>query len=309
MAQSERRLGWIACVSTLAAASLLAGSQAAQARPPHKKALADFLGPYLNAKLNDCRTCHVPDQGTQDPFGSTEKPHNPFGARLKAVRRELSKAGKSTSIAARIEAIAEEDSDGDGVPNLLELITGHNPGDPNDKPTDAEITAGRKKLAEFLKSKSSYHWTPFETLRRPEVPVIKDMAWVHNPIDAFIAHEHEERGLRPRPEAAKHVLLRRVYLDLTGLPPTAEDLHAFLNESSTDAFEKVVDRLLDSPRYGERWGRHLMDVWRYSDWAGWTDGGQIRDSQPHIWRWRDWIIESLNEDKGYDRMVQEMLAA
>ena len=71
----------------------------------------------------------------------------------------------------------------------------------------------------------------------------------------------------------------------------------------------VVDRLLASPRYGERWGRHWMDVWRYSDWAGWEGGGQIRDSQPHIWQWRDWIIESLNEDKGYDRMLKEMLAA
>src|SRR5262249_21857629 len=187
MAQSERRLGWIACVSTLAAASLLAGSQAAQARPPHKKALADFLGPYLNAKLNDCRTCHVPDQGTQDPFGSTEKPHNPFGARLKAVKRELSNAGKSTSIAARLETIAEEDSDGDGVPNLLELLTGHNPGDPSDKPSDAEITAGRKLLAEFLKSRTDYPWTPFDAVKCPPVPTVNNPSWVRNPIDAFIA--------------------------------------------------------------------------------------------------------------------------
>ena len=76
---------------------------------------------------------------------------------------------------------------------------------------------------------------------------------------------------------------------------------------SPDAYEKVVDRLLASPRYGERWGRHWMDVWRYSDWAGW--GKQVRDSQPHIWHWRDWIVESLNGDKPYDRMVVEMLAA
>ena len=103
--------------------------------------------------------------------------------------------------------------------------------------------------------------------------------------------------------------MRRVYFDLIGLPPTPEELHAFLNDDSPNAYENVVDRLLASPRYGERWGRHWMDVWRYSDWAGWEGGGQIRDSQPHIWRWRDWIIESLNEDKGYDRMLKEMLAA
>jgi hypothetical protein len=287
----------------------LVGLGSAGARPPYKKALADYFGPYLAAKLNDCRSCHVPDDGKHDPFAGDDKPHNPFGARLKAIKRELSKAGKSTSITARLEAIAEEDSDGDGVPNLLEIITGHFPGDPNDKPTDTEITAGRKVMAEFLKSKTGYPWTPFETVRRPTIPAVKNAGWIRNPIDAFIANAHEERGLNPRPEAAKAVLLRRVFFDLTGLPPTPDELHAFLADASANAYEKVVDRLLDSPRYGERWGRHWMDVWRYSDWAGWTDGGQIRDSQPHIWRWRDWIIESLNADKGYDRMVLEMFAA
>src|SRR5205823_7237697 len=115
--------------------------------------------------------------------------------------------------------------------------------------------------------------------------------------------------LQPRPEAPKAILLRRVYLDLIGLSPTPEELRAFENDRSPNAYEKVVDRLLASPRYGERWGRHWMDVWRYSDWAGWTDGNQIRDSQPHIWRWRDWIVESINKDKRYDRMILEMLAA
>src|SRR5262249_41563889 len=117
---------------------------------------------------------------------------------------------------------------------------------------------------------------------------------------------HERRGLKPRPEAPRHVLLRRLYLDLTGLPPTRAELRAFLEDKSPRAYEKVVDRLLASPEHGERWGRHWMDVWRDSDWAGY--GPQVRDSQPHIWRWRDWIVESLNADKGYDRMVLEMLA-
>jgi len=92
-----------------------------------------------------------------------------------------------------------------------------------------------------------------------------------------------------------------------GLPPTPDEVAAFLADSSPDAYEKVVNRLLASPRYGERWGRHWMDVWRYSDWDGY--GNEIRNSQAHIWHWRDWIIESLNADKGYDRMVLEMLAA
>ncbi|HEV3022613.1 MAG TPA: DUF1549 domain-containing protein, partial [Pirellulales bacterium] len=144
-------------------------------------------------------------------------------------------------------------------------------------------------------------------MKRPSVPSVQDAGWVRTPIDAFVAAEREARGLAPRPEADKAVLLRRVSLDLTGLPPTVEELHAFLADESSNAYEKVVERLLASPRHGERWGRHWMDVWRYSDWAGW--GAQVRDSQPHIWHWRDWIIESLNRDKPYDQMVVEMLAA
>ncbi len=152
------------------------------------------------------------------------------------------------------------------------------------------------------------HWS-FRSVVRPEVPHVADASWVRNPIDNFVAAQRDQRGLAHQPEAPRHVLLRRVYLDLIGLPPTREELQTFLDDTSSDAYERAVERLLASPQYGERWGRHWMDVWRYSDWAGWTDGGQIRDSQPHIWRWRDWIVDSLNADKPYDRMVVEMLAA
>lgn len=152
-----------------------------------------------------------------------------------------------------------------------------------------------------------YTWNPFAPVVRPDVLAAQSPAASHNPIDAILAAEHEARGLTPRPEAPRQVLLRRVYLDLIGLPPTREELHAFLDDSSSDAYEQVVDRLLADPRYGERWGRHWMDVWRYSDWAGW--GQQVRDSQPHIWHWRDWIIESLNRDLPYDQMIVQMLAA
>ncbi len=275
------------------------------ARPPHKRSMADYYGPALAKKLNDCRLCHVAD-GKQD-LDVEEKPHNVFGARLKAIRAELRKANKKTGIPERLEAIADEDSDNDGVANAIEILTGHFPGEADDRPGEEEITRGKELLAAFRKSKAGYPWTPFEVVQRPAVPEVKHGPWVRNPIDAFIAAEHEARGLRPRGEAPKSILLRRVYLDLIGLPPTVEELHAFVNDSSPEAYEKVVDRLLADPRHGERWGRHWMDVWRYSDWTGY--GQQIRDSQPHVWRWRDWIVESLNKDKGYDRMILEMLAA
>jgi len=155
----------------------------------------------------------------------------------------------------------------------------------------------------------SDHWA-YRAPTRPPVPVVKNPAWVRNPIDAFVAAEHENHGLRPLPEADRRTLLRRVYLDLLGVPPAVDEMQAFLSDRSKNAYEKVVEKLLASPRYGERWGRHWMDVWRYSDPVHQGTGLERVDySATHIWHWRDWIIESLNEDKGYDRMIQEMLAA
>lgn len=148
------------------------------------------------------------------------------------------------------------------------------------------------------------HWA-FQRPVKASLPTGEGVA-SENPIDVFITAKHQELGLKPVEPVEKSLLLRRVYLDLIGLPPTRAELQAFLADDSLDAWNRVVDRLLDSPQYGERWGRHWMDIWRYTDWYGL--GKQLRNSQKHIWHWRDWIIESLNEDKGYDRMVMEMLA-
>lgn len=152
---------------------------------------------------------------------------------------------------------------------------------------------------------ATWTWKPFVPVQRPPVPGPA----TENPIDAFLRDAQQRVGLTFREAASREQWLRRVTLDLTGLAPTPEERAAFLADEAPDAYEKVVDRLLASPRYAERWARHWMDIWRYSDWAGWTDGNQIRDSQPHIWRWRDWIIEALEADMGYDQMVVDMLAA
>jgi hypothetical protein len=151
------------------------------------------------------------------------------------------------------------------------------------------------------------HWA-FRRPVRPATPsALAD--WTRNPIDAFTHARQVAAGVDPLPEADKATLLRRVTLDLIGLTPTRDELHAFLADTSDAAFEKVVDRLLESPQYGERWARHWMDVWRYSDWYGRRAVPDVMNSYPQIWRWRDWIVRSLNEDKGYDRMIVEMLAA
>src|SRR5262245_35910163 len=285
------RILWLVVLGALGAAGF------ARATPANKKALADFLGPFAPAQGLDCRTCHRSAKPTDD-----DHEHNSFGARLAALRKELRTAQKPTDLRHRLEAILGDDSDGDGASNLVELLSGHSPGDAADRPSPDELKSVETKLAGFRKLQSGYRWTPFEPVRRPPVPAIGEP----HAVDAFLEAERRERVLTARREAAKLVLLRRVTIDLIGLPPTRAEMDAFVADDSPDAYEKVVDRLLASPRYGERWGRHWMDIWRYSDWAGF--GAEVRESVPHIWQWRDWIIESLNADAGYDRMVREMLA-
>jgi hypothetical protein len=150
------------------------------------------------------------------------------------------------------------------------------------------------------------HWA-FQPRVRPQVPVVKNAAWVRNPIDAFLAEAHDRAGLVPQVEAPRHVLVRRLFIDLIGLPPQPEELAVIEADPSPDWYEKLVEKLLADPRHGERWGRHWMDVWRYADW--WGLGDQHRYSQKHMWHFRDWIVESLNADTPYDEMVRQMLAA
>ncbi len=134
------------------------------------------------------------------------------------------------------------------------------------------------------------HWA----FQRIEKPTSADS------VDGFLRVKRAEHSLKTQPPAERSILLRRLYLDLIGLPPTREQLQ------DSRPWEEIVDELLKSPHHGERWGRHWMDIWRYSDWYGL--GAQLRYSQKHLWHWRDWIVESLNADKAYDRMILEMLA-
>lgn len=141
-------------------------------------------------------------------------------------------------------------------------------------------------------------------VKRQAVPAVKNQAWVKNPIDAFVLAKLEEKNLTPNPPADRITLLRRATIDMTGLPPTPEETQQFLNDKSPNAYEKIVDRLLASPAYGERWARHWLDVVRYAD----SNGFKADETRPNIWRYRDYVIKSLNEDKPYDRFIKEQVA-
>ncbi len=147
------------------------------------------------------------------------------------------------------------------------------------------------------------HWA-FRPLKRPDVPAIQGGTGDFKPIDAFIRSGLVAKGLKPNPPASKHELIRRVTYDLTGLPPTPAEVEAFEADGSPDAFEKVVDRLLDSPRYGEKWGRHWLDLVRFAE----TNSYERDGVKPNAWRYRDYVIRSFNQDKPYDRFIREQLA-
>ena len=147
------------------------------------------------------------------------------------------------------------------------------------------------------------HWA-FAPPKSPPVPAVKNVNWVSNPIDAFVLSQLEQHGFSPAPPLGKIALLRRVTFDLTGLPPTTDDVRAFLADDSKEAYGKVVDRLLASERYGEHWARHWLDVVRYAD----TNSFERDGPKPNAWRYRDYVIRAFNSDKPYDRFIREQLA-
>ena len=166
--------------------------------------------------------------------------------------------------------------------------------------TQAEIDI----LTEWVKQGAPWqkHWS-FAPLLRPQLPSVKNKAWPKNAIDYFVLERLEHEGLEPAPEADRATLIRRVSLDLTGLPPTPQEIDDFINDRSVDAYEHVVDRLLNSSRYGERMAFRWLDAARYAD----TNGYQI-DGNREAWRWRDWVIESFNRNQPFDQFVIEQLA-
>jgi mono/diheme cytochrome c family protein len=161
--------------------------------------------------------------------------------------------------------------------------------------------AGQSQISN-LKSQTPKHWA-FVKPARPAIPQVKNQKWIRNPVDAFVLARLEKEGLTPAPEADRVTLLRRLSLDLIGLPPAIEEVDVFLADKSPNAYEKQVERLLASPHYGERWGRLWLDAARYAD----SDGYE-KDKSRQVWFYRDWVINSLNQDKPYDQFIIEQIA-
>lgn len=167
-------------------------------------------------------------------------------------------------------------------------------------PRDGATTLVNKEDT-WMEARKWWAWQPPEA---SPAPAVKDTTWPKSDIDRFLLSALEEKGLKPVDDADKLTLLRRVTFDLTGLPPTPEEVSAFYRDPSPDAFESVVDRLLDSPHFGERWGRHWLDVARYAE----STGKDINLAFPHAWRYRDYVIDAFNWDKPYDQFLREQLA-
>jgi len=170
--------------------------------------------------------------------------------------------------------------------------------DPRDS---SEVAGGEAKATD-----GADHWA-FQSPEKPSPPEVEDAAWPLNPVDRFIRAEQEERDFDPNDMADPRTLIRRLSFDLVGLPPEPEEIRAFEKAAAKDrqaAVEKLVDRLLASPRFGERWGRHWLDVARFAE----SSGHERNFAYPHAWRYRDWVIESFNRDKPYDQFVREQIA-
>ncbi len=165
----------------------------------------------------------------------------------------------------------------------------------------APIAAAKKEFT--ITEKDRAHWS-FQPVRKPTPPTVKNTAWVANPIDAFVLAKLEAKGLAPSVPAERRALIRRVSYDLTGLPPTPQEIEAFAADQSPQAWKNLVERLLSSPRHGEQWGRHWLDLVRFAE----TNSYERDSVKPNAWRYRDYVIRAFNDDKPYDRFIREQLA-
>jgi hypothetical protein len=263
---------------------VLSGStQGRFARADEKLSFNRDIRPILS---DQCFQCHGPDERKRE-------------AGLRLDVKELAIRPAESGVAAIVPSGPEQSG-------LVQRITSHDadelmpPPKSGKKLTPEQIELLQRWIAEGAEYQP--HWA-FIAPRRPELPAVKDPAWQHNPIDRFILARLEREGLQTSAEATRETLIRRVSLDLTGLPPTPQEVDAFLADQSPECYEKVVDRLLQSPHYGERMALSWLDFARYAD----SNGFQV-DSSRFQWPWRDWVIAAFNNNMSFDQFTIEQLA-
>ena len=277
-------------LARLTALTLLASCAIGVAAAGAKKQLAiepvDFSSQIRPLIASKCFSCHGPDESSRK-------------AKLRLdLRDEAIKDRKGTRAIVPGDAASSE---------LVRRITATDPDDIMPPPkTGRTLSAGEIDLLKrWIQQGAPYspHWS-FVKPQRGALPAVRMKAWPRNAIDYFILAKLEKNGLRPSPPADRYTLVRRLSLDLTGLPPTPAEVHAFVNDQQPNAYERLVDRLLRSPGYGERWARLWLDLARYADSAGYgSDPLRL-----NIWPWRDWVIRALNRNLPYDRFTIEQIA-
>ncbi len=273
----------------LALGLLMAGSVAARADDP--KAKLDYFQEKVRPLLQKCVVCHSGDTP---------------GGDLRLTTRDLALQGGEHGAALQPS---------DPAKSLLVTMTAAKKMPPKNPLSDEQAGVLRKWVGDGAvwegtlrkggdKPRAGADWWALQPVRRPELPTVKRKEWVRNPIDAFVLAALEKEGLQPTATAERKTLLRRVTLDLHGLPPTPAEIDAFVKDQAPDAYEKVIGRLLASPRYGERWGRHWLDVVRFGESNGF-ERDALRDN---AYPYRDYVIRAFNDDKPYPQFVKEQLA-
>jgi mono/diheme cytochrome c family protein len=256
--------------------------QAETSNPPAASKI-DFGRDIQPIFTKRCFACHGPDA-----FEGGLQLHKRERALAELDSGERAIVPGNTEASAIVERIAADDPDYRMPPKGKAL-------------EKDQIELIRRWIAEGAEWQS--HWA-FRPPQPQSTPAVKNKDWVKNPIDAFILRRLEDAGLSPAPPADKVALIRRAHHDLTGLAPTPEEVDRFLADSSPDAYEKLIDRLLASPHYGERWGRHWLDLVRYAE----TNSFERDGPKQNAWRYRDYVIRSFNDDKPYDQFIREQLA-
>ena len=267
------------------------------------KAVEFFEKKVRPVLVGNCYTCHSADTNSKGGLrvddrngllqggngGSAVVPGHPESSLLiKAVEQsddDLKMPPKKRLSAQQVADLAQWIKDGTAWPEVSQA-----------QPTSYMSSTKYERLR-----KEHWSWQP---LKAAQPPIVHDVLWARADIDRFILFKLEEKGLKPARDADKRTLIRRVTFDLTGLPPTIEETSAFLEDRSESAFEKVVDRLLAMPAFGERWGRHWLDVARYGE----STGPSRNVPYPHAWRYRDYVVSAFTKDKPYDQFIVEQIA-